>query len=211
MPGSRPSRNCEVEYSTLKFQSQGTLAKLFSYFISPLHSKNPEMYCVKDKLTTQYITLADGSFVAEWQKLEGRRLTSRRKRIGERLGITWTLFLYRLPAKGALTHHRRWQVVVWPAAIVRPPGGTGTGRLRHQLSPSSICSRRQRRLAHRTPLRRCTGGFGAVGHQQAAPGIYRRIACHYYHNLSKGLNAARFGGILCSCQFDKSYFLEGVL
>jgi len=46
------------------------------------------MYYVKDKLTTQYITLADGSFVAEWQKLEGRRLTSRRKRIGERLGIT---------------------------------------------------------------------------------------------------------------------------
>ena len=70
MPGSRPSRNCEVEYSTLKFQSQGTLAKLFSYFISPLHSKNPEMYYVKDKLTTQYITLADGSFVAEYQKLE---------------------------------------------------------------------------------------------------------------------------------------------
>ena len=29
------------------------------------------MYYVKDKLTTQYITLADGSFVAEWQKLEG--------------------------------------------------------------------------------------------------------------------------------------------
>jgi hypothetical protein len=93
VPGSRPSRNCEVEYSTLKFQSQGTLAKLFSYFISPLHSKNPEMYYVKGKLITQYITLADGSFVAEWQKLEGRRLTSRRKRIGERPGITWTLFL----------------------------------------------------------------------------------------------------------------------
>ena len=28
-----------------------------------------------------------------------------------------------------------------------------------------------------------TGGLGAIGHQQAAPGIYRCIACHYYQCL----------------------------
>jgi hypothetical protein len=27
-----------------------------------------------------------------------------------------------------------------------------------------------------------TGGLGAVGHQQAAPGIYRSIACYYYQH-----------------------------
>ena len=70
------------------------------------------MYYVKDKLTTQYITLADGSFVAEWQKLEGRRLTSRRKRIGERLGITGSAISFPLPvyaadANGGLCIERR--------------------------------------------------------------------------------------------------------
>ena len=28
-----------------------------------------------------------------------------------------------------------------------------------------------------------TGGLEAIGHQQAAPGIYRGIACHYYQRL----------------------------
>ena len=31
--------------------------------------------------------------------------------------------LYRPSAKSALTHHRHQLVVVWPAAIVHPPGG----------------------------------------------------------------------------------------
>ena len=33
--------------------------------------------------------------------------------------------LYRPSAKSALTHHRHRLVVVWPAAIVRPPGERG--------------------------------------------------------------------------------------
>ena len=40
--------------------------------------------------------------------------------------MTWALrSLCRPSAKSALTHHRRWLVVVWPAAIVRPPGERG--------------------------------------------------------------------------------------
>ena len=154
------------------------------------------MYYVKDKLTTQYITLADGSFVAEWQKLEGRRLTSRRKRIGERLGITWTLFLYRLPAKGALTHHRRWQVVVWPAAIVRPPGGTGTGRLRHQLSPASIYSRRQRRLGHRTPLLRYTGAWAPSATNKLRRVYTEALLATTVNVRQKRMNIVRISGII---------------
>ena len=40
--------------------------------------------------------------------------------------MTWALrSLCRPPPKSAFTHHRRWLVVVWPAAIVRPPGERG--------------------------------------------------------------------------------------
>ena len=41
-----------------------------------------------------------------------------------------------------------------------PSGGTGPGRLHHQLSPASIYSRRQRRLVHRTQPRRSPGAWG---------------------------------------------------
>ena len=33
-----------------------------------------------------------------------------------------------------------------------------------------------------------TGGLGAFGHQQAAQGIYLRIACHYQQGLQKGVD-----------------------
>ena len=126
----------------------------------------------------------------------------------ERLGMTWTLFLFISPGKGALTHP---PPLAGGGMALRPPGDGGWG--------GSAVSFPPRRYIQQTPTAAWASdaaasiywGFGAVSHQQAAPGIYRRIACHYYHNLSKGLNAARFGGILCSCQFDKSYFLEGVL
>lgn len=49
-----------------------------------------------------------------------------------------------------------------------------------------------------------TGGLGAVGHQQAAPGIYRGIVCTTIRVYKKELNIVRIGGILCWNQFDKS-------
>lgn len=47
--------------------------------------------------------------------------------------------------------------VVWPAAIMRPLGETGPGRLRHQLSPASIYSKRHRRLGGCRPPTSGTG------------------------------------------------------
>ena len=81
--------------------------------------------------------------------------------------------------KAHLLTTSRWLVVVLPTAAVRPPGGGSTGAV---LPCSVYTSRRQRRLVHRTQLRRCTGGLGAIGHQQAAPGIYWCIACYYYQH-----------------------------
>ena len=77
--------------------------------------------------------------------------------------------------KSALTHH--------------PQAGGGTacgsralseGRPAGRPLPAQYgqASRRHRRLVHRAGLRRCTGSLGAVDPQQAAPGIYRRIACY---------------------------------
>ena len=65
--------------------------------------------------------------------------------------MTWALCsLYRPSAKSALIHHRRRLAVVWPAAIVRPPGA---GVAPPSASPLPVyTSRRQRRLVHRTPL-----------------------------------------------------------
>ena len=79
-------------------------------------------------------------------------------------------------SKSALTHH--------------PQAGGGTafgsralseGRPAGRPFPAQYgqASRRHRRLVHRAELRRCTGGLEAVGHQQAAPDIYRDIACYY--------------------------------
>ena len=50
-----------------------------------------EMYYIKGGFTTCCITAAGGSFVAEGQKLEGRRSTRRREPKRERLGMTWAL------------------------------------------------------------------------------------------------------------------------
>lgn len=105
-----------------------------------------------------------------------------------------------------LTTGRR--VVVWPAAIVRPPGGTGPGRLRHQLSPASIYSRRQRRLVHRTQPRRSPGAWWA----SAANKRHRAYTCALLATTTSaykwGLKVASIGGILDSWQIDKSEFKE---
>ena len=68
-----------------------------------------------------------------------------------------------------------------------PPPSAGGGmacghRARGSVAsppPAGIYNRRQQRLVHRAELRRCTGGLGAIGHQQAAPGIYLCITCYY--------------------------------
>ena len=97
--------------------------------------------------------------------------------------MTWALrSLCRPPPKSAFTHHRRWLVVVWPAAIVRPPGERGRdgSAIIFPLpvytadANGGLCIGRSR-ADHR--------GLGAVGYQQAAPGIYRCIACRYYQHL----------------------------
>ena len=96
---------------------------------------------------------------------------------GDDLGAPFSLSAL---SKSALTHH--------------PQAGGGTacgsralseGRLARRPIPAQYgqVSRRHRRLVHRAELRRCTGGLGAVGHQQAAPGIYRGIACNYCQGL----------------------------
>ena len=73
---------------------------------------------------------------------------------------------------------RRWYCLT---AAVRPPGAAPPG-----CPPLPVyTSRRQRRLVHRAELRRCTGGLWVFGHQQAVPGIYRCIACHYYYQRPK--------------------------
>ena len=73
----------------------------------------------------------------------------------------------------------RKRAVVLPPAVVRSPRDAG----RPFPAQYGQASRRHRRLVHWAELRRCTGGLGAIGPQQAAPGIYRCIACHYYQRL----------------------------
>ena len=92
---------------------------------------------------------------------------------GDDLGAPFSLPVL---SKSALTHH--------PQAS----GGTACGsRALSEGRPFPAqygqASRRQRRLVHRAELHRCTGGLGVFGHQQAAPGIYRCIACYYYLHL----------------------------
>ncbi len=70
--------------------------------------------------------------------------------------MTWALrSLCRPSAKSALTHHP--QAGGGMAFGHRAPSGVW---LRHQLSPASIYSRRQRRLVHRTQPRRSPGAWG---------------------------------------------------
>ena len=96
---------------------------------------------------------------------------------GDDLGAPFSLSAL---SKSALTHH--------------PQAGGGTASGSRALSegrpagrpfPAQYgqASRRHRRLVHRAELRRCTGGLGAIGHQQATPGTYRGIACYYCQRL----------------------------
>ena len=85
-------------------------------------------------------------------------MTSRREPKRERPGVTRALrSLCRPSAKSALTHHP--QAGGGMAFGHRAPSGVW---LRHQLSPASIYSRRQRRLVHRTQPRRSPGAWGPL-------------------------------------------------
>ena len=92
--------------------------------------------------------------------------------------MTWALrSLCRPSTKAHLLTTGQGPMVVLPGGSCVLSGGGSAGGV-HPLP--EYTSRRQRRLVHRAELRRCTEGLGAVGHQQAAPGIYRCIACYYY-------------------------------
>ena len=95
-------------------------------------------------------------------------------------------------------------MVVLPDGSRAPSGGGSTGVSFpagiYQQTPTAACA-----SDAAAPI---TGGLGAIGHQQAAPGIYRCIACHYYQRPKQGLNIFHIGAILCLCQFDRSEFME---
>ena len=96
--------------------------------------------------------------------------------------MTWALrSLCRPSAKSALNHQ-----------LPGRDGGTACGsRALSEGRPAGCpfpaqygqASRRHQRLVYCAELRRCTGGLGGIGPQQAAPGIYRGIACYYYQHL----------------------------
>ena len=80
-------------------------------------------------------------------------------------------------SKSALTHHRqaggstacgRRALSRGGSAGVSSPAGI------YQQTPTAACA-----SDAAAPI---TGGLGAIGHQQAAPGIYRCIACYYYQH-----------------------------
>ena len=138
------------------------------------------MYCVKGDFTTQ--------IHIDWRFVCGRMTQSEKAVIdqqekteagasGNDLGAPFSLWA---PAKGALTHHQPGAGGGTACGSRAPSGGGSAGVV---LPCPVYTSRRQRRLVHRTQLRRCTGGLGAISHQQAAPGIYRCIACHYNQRI----------------------------
>ena len=107
--------------------------------------------------------------------------------------MTWALRSLCWPSRRAhllTTRKWRWHCLRQSCAL--------RGRYAGRPFPAQYgqASRRHRRLVHRAELRRCTGGLGAFGHQQAAPGIYRCIACHYRNVQKQGLNIAHIGAIL---------------
>ena len=86
-------------------------------------------------------------------------------------------------SKSALTHHRQ------------AGGSTACGRLALSRggsagvsSPAGIYQQTPTAACASDPAAPITGGLGAIGHQQAAPGIYRCIACHYYPLLPVPIN-----------------------
>ena len=90
---------------------------------------------------------------------------------GNDLGAPFSLWA---PAKGALTHHQ--QAGGGTACGSRAPSGGGPAGA---VLPCPVyTSRRQRRLVHRTQLRRCTGGLGGHRPPTSRLGISSSVALH---------------------------------
>ena len=96
--------------------------------------------------------------------------------------MAWALHSLCQPsAKSALTHQP--QAGGGMACGHRAPSGGGAG----PAPPSAFLCQ----YIQQTPTVACasdaaapiTGGLGAIGHQQAALGIYQCIACYYYQHL----------------------------
>ena len=89
--------------------------------------------------------------------------------------MTWALRSLCWPSRRAhlLTTRKWWWHCLRQSCALR-------GRYAGRPFPAQYgqASRRHRRLVHRAELHRCTGGLGAISPQQAAPGIYRGIACY---------------------------------
>ena len=88
--------------------------------------------------------------------------------------MTWALHSLCRPSRRMHLLATCKRAVVLLAALVRSPGG----RPAEQSFPAQYgqASRHHRRLRHRSELRRCTGGLGTIGCQQAVPGMYWGIA-----------------------------------
>ena len=69
--------------------------------------------------------------------------------------------------------------VVLPDGSRAPSGGGSAG----VSSPAGIYQQTPTAACASDAAAPITGGLGAIGHQQAAPGIYRGIACYYYQPI----------------------------
>ncbi|RKJ61475.1 hypothetical protein D7Y06_20215 [Roseburia sp. 1XD42-69] len=108
-------------------------------------------------------------------------MTSRKEPKRERPGMTWALrSLYRPSARAHLPTTCQGAMVVLPDGSRAPSGGGSAGVSSpadiYQQTLTAACASGGAAPMH-------WGGLGAVGHQQAAPGIYRGIACYYCQRL----------------------------
>ena len=94
---------------------------------------------------------------------------------GDDLGAPFSLSAL---AKSALTHHP--QAGGGMAYGHRALSGGGSAGV---SSPAGIYQQTPTAACVSDAVAPITEGLGAFGHQQAAPGIYRGIACYYYQRL----------------------------
>ena len=109
----------------------------------------------------------------------------------ERLGMTWTLFLFISPGKGALTHH---PPLAGGGMALRPPGDGGWGG--SAVPRAGIYSRRQRRLGHRTPLLRYTGAWAPSATNKLRRVYTEALLATTVNVRQKRLNIVRISGII---------------
>ena len=110
-----------------------------------------------------------------------------------------------MQGKGALTHHQPGAGGGTACGSRAPSGGGSAGVV---LPCPVYTSRRQRRLVHRTQLRRCAGGLGGRRPPTSGLGVYTQALLATTISAYKiGLKDACDGGILCLYQFGKSEFI----